>query len=341
MRDAWNLMRRIEANTLAIVDEDNRLEGLITMTDVATAYMDALDTKMMAKAKTTYASMVTTLDGELVTGQADACVSEGKICVAAGNATAMASIIEKGDTVILSNRVDSQILAIELGAGCIIVTADTPVHRHIRQMAENHGITVITTPHDSYTAARLVSQSAPVSYFMTKGKLLAFDLKDLVEDVQKVMVKVRHRYFPVLDQDGRYFGMVSRRNMMGLRKKQVIMVDHNELGQAVDGLLEADVLEIIDHHRLGSGLQTTAPIYFRNQPVGCTSTIVYQLYQENGITPPREMAGMMCSAILSDTLVFRSPTCTPIDKSAAETLAQIAGINIEEYASAMFEAGAS
>ena len=133
-----------------------------------------------------------------------------------------------------------------------------------------------------------------------------------MEDVQKVMVKVRHRYFPVLDQDGRYFGMVSRRNMMGLRKKQVIMVDHNELGQAVDGLLEADVLEIIDHHRLGSGLQTTAPIDFRNQPVGCTSTIVYQLYQENGITPPREMAGMMCSAILSDTLVFRSPTCTPI-----------------------------
>ena len=162
MRDAWNLMRGIEANTLAIVDEDNRLEGLITMTDVATAYMDALDTKMMAKAKTTYASMVTTLDGELVTGQADACVSEGKICVAAGNATAMASIIEKGDTVILSNRVDSQILAIELGAGCIIVTADTPVPQHIRQMAENHGITVITTPHDSYTAARLVSQSAPV-----------------------------------------------------------------------------------------------------------------------------------------------------------------------------------
>ncbi len=341
MRDAWNLMRDIEANTLAIVDEDNRLEGLITMTDVATAYMDALDTKMMAKAKTTYASMVTTLDGELIVGQPDACVCEGKICVAAGNATAMASIIEKGDTVILSNRVDSQILAIQLGVGCIIVTADTAVPQHIRQMAEKHGIAVITTPHDSYTAARLVSQSAPVSYFMTKGALLAFDMKALVEDVQKVMVKVRHRYFPVLDQDGRYFGMVSRRNMMDLRKKQVIMVDHNEVGQAVDGLLEADVLEVIDHHRLGTGLQTAAPIYFRNQPVGCTATIVYQIYQENGIIPPREIAGLMCSAILSDTLVFRSPTCTPVDQSTAETLAEIAGIHIDEYASAMFEAGAS
>lgn len=341
MRDAWNLMRDIDANTLAIVDDDERLQGLITMTDVAKAYMDAFDAHTMANANTTYANMVETLDGELIVGDINASVNDGKICVAAGNAATMASVIEKGDTVILSNRVDSQILAIELGAGCMIVTAGSAVPQHIQRMAQNHGTAVITTPHDSYTAARLVSQSAPVSYFMTKGELLAFDLKAPVEDVQKVMIKVRHRYFPVLDMDGRYYGMVSRRNMMELQKKQIIMVDHNELGQAVEGLAQAEVLEIIDHHRLGSGLQTSAPVYFRAQPVGCTSTIVYQMYQESGVKIPRNIAGLMCSAILSDTLAFRSPTCTVVDQNAAQNLAVIAGIDIDEYASEMFEAGAS
>ena len=341
MRDAWNLMRDIDANTLAIVDEDNRMQGLITMTDVAKAYMDAFDADTMTKAKTSYANVVHTLDGEMIVGDINSCVSEGKICVAAGNAATMASVIEKGDTVILSNRVDSQILAIELGAGCLIVTAGAAVPQHIQRMAQNHNIAVITTPYDSYTAARLASQSAPVSYFMTKGDLLSFNMKAPVEDVQKVMVKVRHRYFPVLDADGRYCGMISRRNMMDLQKKQVILVDHNELGQAVEGLSQAEVLEIIDHHRLGIGLQTSAPVYFRNQPVGCTSTIIYQMYQESGVKPPREIAGLMCSAILSDTLAFRSPTCTIMDKNAAENLAAIAGIDVDEYAADMFEAGAS
>ena len=341
MKDAWNLMQDIDANTLVIVDEDNRIQGLITMTDVAKAYMDAFDATIMTKAETTYRNIVKTLDGELVVGDLSESVCEGKICVAAGNAATMASVIEKGDTVILSNRVDSQMLAIELGAGCMVVTGGNAVPQHIQRMAKNHDTTVLCTPYDSYTAARLISQSAPVSYFMTKGSLLSFSLKAPVEDVQKVMVKVRHRYFPVLDLDGRYYGMISRRNMMDLRKKQVIMVDHNEPGQAVEGLMAAEVLEIIDHHRLGSGLQTSAPVYFRNQPVGCTATIIYQMYQENGVKIPREIAGLMCSAILSDTLAFRSPTCTVADKNAAENLAAIAGVEIDEYASEMFEAGAS
>ena len=341
MHDAWDLMRDIDANTLAIVDDDNRLQGLITMTDVAKAYMDAFDAHTMANAQTTYANIVKTLEGEMIVGDINASVNDSKICVAAGNAATMASVIEKGDTVILSNRVDSQILAIELGTGCMIVTAGTTVPQHIQRMAQNHGTVVITTPHDSYTAARLVSQSAPLSFFMTKDDLLSFNLKDPVEDVQKVMVKVRHRYFPVLDMDGRYYGMVSRRNMMDLKKKQVILIDHNELGQAVEGLAQAEVLEVIDHHRLGSGLQTSAPVYFRAQPVGCTATILYQMYQENGVRIPKEIAGLMCSAILSDTLAFRSPTCTVLDQNAAQNLAAIAGIDIDEYASEMFEAGAS
>ena len=341
MREAWNLMRDIDANTLAIVDDERRMEGLITMTDVAKAYMDVFDSDTMSKARTSYTNLVNTLDGEMIVGDINSCVCSGKLCVAAGNAATMASVIEKGDAVILGNRADSLILAIELGAGCLIVTAGSAVPQHIQQMAKNHGTAIIKTSYDSYTAARLASQSAPVSYFMTQGELLSFNLKAPVEDVQKVMVKVRHRYFPVLDTEGRYCGMISRRNMMDLQKKQVIMVDHNEPGQAVEGLAQAEVLEIIDHHRLGSGLQTSAPVYFRNQPVGCTATIIYQMYQESGVKPPREIAGLMCSAILSDTLAFRSPTCTVMDRNAAENLAAIAGVDVDEYATEMFEAGAS
>ena len=341
MRDAWNMMRETGANTLVILDDDNRMEGLITMTDIATAYMDESDTHMLAKAKTTYASLASTLDGEVIVGEKNDIVADGKLCVAAGNAAAMSGIIGKNDIVVLCNRMDSQMLAIELGAGCMIVTAGTTVPQHIKQMAERHGTKIITTPRDSYTATRLLGQSAPVSYFMTKAPLLTFSLDDRAEDVQKVMTKVRHRNFPVTNRDGSYYGMVSRRSMLDLRKKRVILVDHNELGQAVSGLENAELLEIIDHHRLGSGLQTAAPIYFRNQPVGCTCTIIYQMYQENGIVPPREVAGLMCSAILSDTLAFRSPTCTPLDQKTAETLAELAGINIDEYVNEMFEAGAS
>lgn len=341
MRDAWNLMRESNANTLPIVDENHRLEGIITMTDVATAYMDACDAHVMANAHTTYGAIAKTLGGVVIVGDSADSIKKGKIAVASGNDTAMSNIIEKGDTVILSNRVESQLMAIELGADCMIATVGTDVPQIIQTMARQNGVTVIATPCDTYTTARLISQSAPVSYFMTKGDLLAFRLTDSVEDVQKVMVKVRHRYFPVLDENGDYYGMISRRNMMDMKKKQIILVDHNEPGQAVDGLNDADVLEIIDHHRLGSGLQTAAPVYFRNQPVGCTATIIYQLYQENGVEIPREIAGLMCSAILSDTLAFRSPTCTAADEAAGRALAMIAGIEIISYASEMFEAGAS
>lgn len=341
MRDAWDLMRKTNANTLPIVDKAGHLDGLITMTDVAKAYMDAFDAHVMAAAHTTYGAIAKTLDGSIIVGSSEGSIENGKITVAAGNDAAMSSVIHRGDTVILSNRMESQLMAIELGVACMIVTVGTDVPQIIQTMAKQNGVTVLTTPYDTYTTARLISQSTPVAYFMTKGDLLAFELKDSVEDVQKVMVKVRHRYFPILDENGNYYGMISRRNMMDLKKKQIILVDHNEPGQAVEGLEDADVLEIIDHHRLGSGLQTAAPVYFRNQPVGCTATIIYQLYQENGVEIPKEIAGLMCSAILSDTLAFRSPTCTGMDEAAAKALAAIAEIDIDTYAGEMFEAGAS
>ncbi len=150
--------------------------------------------------------------------------------------------------------------------------------------------------------------------------------------------KKRHRDFPILDKNEHYVGMVSRRNLLGIKRRQLILVDHNEKSQAVDNIESADILEIIDHHRLGS-LETMAPVFFRNQPVGCTATILYQIYQERKLEIPKNIAGLLCAAIISDTLMFRSPTCTALDRAAAERLAEIAGIQCEEFATEMFAAG--
>ena len=178
----------------------------------------------------------------------------------------------------------------------------------------------------------------PIRQFMQKDDIVSFELDDYVDDVREIMKSVRHRDFPILDENRHYVGMVSRRLLLNMQKKQVILVDHNEKSQAVDGLDQAEVLEIIDHHRLGS-LETVSPIYFRNQPVGSTATIVSMMYEEKGVEIPKHIAGVLCSAIISDTLMFRSPTCTPVDEAKARMLADIAGVDVVELATSMFEAG--
>ena len=210
----------------------------------------------------------------------------------------------------------------------------------IRKLAQEHGCTVMTTPYDAYTAARLINQSMPIGHFMKTEDLITFEDSDCIDDVKEVMASKRHRDFPVLDKDGKYLGMISRRNLLGAKGKQIILVDHNEKNQAVDGLENADIQEIIDHHKLGT-VETISPVFFRNQPVGCTATIVYQMYHENNVEIDKATAGMLCSAIISDTLLFRSPTCTPIDKMAATELAKIAEIDMDRYAADMFSAGSN
>jgi manganese-dependent inorganic pyrophosphatase len=154
------------------------------------------------------------------------------------------------------------------------------------------------------------------------------------------MAKHRFRDFPILDPDGNYLGMISRRNLIMHERKKLILVDHNEKAQAVEGVETADILEIIDHHRLGS-IETISPVYFRNQPLGCTATIIYQMYGENGLVPEKTIAALLCSAIISDTLILKSPTCTQADVEACQALAEIAGIDIEEYGREMFKAGSN
>ena len=208
-------------------------------------------------------------------------------------------------------------------------------------MLKKSGVNVITTPHDSFTASRLIIQSIPVSYVMAKENLISFSEDELVEDIKDTMIETRFRSYPVTNSEGKVLGSISRYHLISNFKKKVIQVDHNERGQSVDGLDQAEVLEIIDHHRVAD-IQTNNPIYFRNEPLGSTSTIVAKCFFENGIIPSKKAAGLLCGAIISDTLLFRSPTCTDQDRHICKKLAEIAGINnIEEFAKEMFKAGTS
>ena len=337
LKNAWNLMRKDKIVTLPCISKDGRLEGLISIGDITKSYMNLYDSSIISKANTKYANILDTLDGSILVGDAENYFNEGKVLIAAANPDLMESYIEKNDLVILGNRYESQLCAIEMEAGCIIVCEGAAVSRTIQKLAQERGCTVITTPHDTYTTARLINQSMPISYFMSQNNLITFSDEDYLDDIRDTMASLRYRDFPILSADGKYVGMISRRNLLGATGKQIILVDHNEKSQAVRGMETADILEIIDHHRLGT-VETMSPVFFRNQPLGCTATIIYQMYQENQITIERTIAGLLCSAIISDTLLFRSPTCTPVDKVAAEELAELAGIDLEEYAKKMFSA---
>ena len=338
LRRAWKIMRDQQIDTLSITSEDNELEGIITVKDLATANMDVFDTAVLAKSRTSYKNILETLNGTMVVGNADAVCTTGHIKIGTATPEMLESSVEKGDIVILSNRYESQLCAIEKEASLLIICNGAKVGRTIQRIADETGVAIMTTPVDTYAAGKLISQCAPISYYMTREDILKFTLVTPVADVMRVMAKVRHRYFPILDEEGKYCGMVSRRNIIALRKRRIILVDHNEATQAVEGFDQAEILEIIDHHRIGS-LETSGPVYFRNQPVGCTATIITQMYDENGVEIPAQTAGLLLAAILSDTLVFRSPTCTPVDVAAAKRLAQIAGVDIDEFSTEMFEAG--
>ena len=339
LKNAWSKMRDASVVTLCVTEGDE-LTGIVTTNDIVETYMDVIDPKILSMAQTSYKNIVETLDGELIVGEIEDTLTKGKVVIAAANPDMMENVIEEGDVVILGNRYDMQLCAIEMNAGCIIVCEGASVAKTIQTQAKDHGTKIICTPHDTFVVARLINQSMPVSYVMRKDNLITFHMDDYIEDIQEVMASTRHRYFPVLDKDDHYIGMISRRNFLGAKKKQLILVDHNEKNQAVNGADSAEILEIIDHHRLRT-IETAGPVFFRNQPLGSTCTIIYLMYKEYGVEINKTIAGLLLAAILSDTLMFRSPTCTNIDKKAGEELSKIAGVDYEEFAKEMFHAGSN
>ena len=340
LKNAWDLMQENSIVSLPIREKDGTLEGLITIGDIAKTYMDTTDSYLLSRARTQYQRIAETIGGKIVEGNGHGYFIQGKIMVATANPDKMKEYVEENDMIIMGNREEDHLQAIEQNVSCIIVGLGIEVTEKVLKLAHEKDIIIISSPYDTFTISRLINQSIPVKYIMKTENLVTFNTEDFTDDIQDVMIKHRHRAFPVIDKKGKCIGTISRRNFLDMHRKKVVLVDHNEKDQAVDNIDKADIMEIIDHHKLGT-LQTMQPISFRNQPVGCTGTIMYQMYGEQKLEIPPKIAGLLCAAIISDTLMFRSPTCTLQDKMAAGALALIADISIEEFAREMFKAGSN
>lgn len=334
----WEIMNESDALVQPVVDEENNVMGLITRGDIAKTIMNAQDGYFLAKTQPTYGDIATTLSGELVLGDKDDRFTEGKILIGAAYVDRMQAVIDHGDLVILADREDNHVAALEAGAKVLVLCLGAKPSEKLLELAAKNGAVIITTDLDTFSVSREIGKSIPIRAVMTKDNLVTFGTDVPTAEVRRIMSQTRHRAFPVVDRKGKYVGTVSRRNLLGVEKKKVILVDHNDVAQAVDNIEDAEVLEIVDHHRIGT-IQTMQPIVFNNQPVGCTATILYQMYVDKGIEIPTSIAGLLLAAIISDTLMFRSPTCTVVDKMAAGALALIVGIDIESFSEEMFSAG--
>ncbi|MBL6461172.1 putative manganese-dependent inorganic diphosphatase [Blautia wexlerae] len=340
LKNAWDLMMEKSIVSLPIRDREGQLEGLITIGDIAKTYMDTTDSYLLSRAKTQYRRIAETIAGTVVEGNEHGYFTKGKVLVGTANPEMLKAYIEPDDLIIMGDREEDHLQAIEQNVSCIIVGMGIEVSEKVIKLAHEREIAIIMSPYDTFTIARLINQSIPVRYIMKTDNLVTFSTEDFTDDIQNEMIKHRHRAFPVINKKGKCIGTISRRNFLDMHKKKVALVDHNEKDQAVDNIDKAEIVEIIDHHKLGS-LETMVPISFRNQPVGCTATILYEMYGEQKLEISPSIAGLLCAAIISDTLMFRSPTCTLSDKMAAGALALIAGINIEQFAKEMFKAGSN
>ncbi|MBF0911256.1 MAG: putative manganese-dependent inorganic diphosphatase [Atopobiaceae bacterium] len=335
---AWQLMQDIKLDTLCVTDEKNDLTGLIAVKDIANANMSLSEPNLLSKACTSYANIVSTLNGTMTLGNPNDTVKDGNIRIGT-SAAALSEIVSNGDIVVVAGNHENQTVAVEHGASCLIVSCDADVSQDVITLAKARDCAIISTPRDTFEVARLLIMSMPVRKKMLTEGILKFSVNTAIDDARKAMANSRHRFFPIINENGTFAGLISGPSLLKVRKKHVILVDHNERTQAVDGLEQAEIMEIVDHHRIGS-IETTNPIIFRNVPVGCTCTIIFGLYHEYGVKIPKNIAGLMLSAILSDTLAFRSPTCTERDVIAGKKLAEICGEDIDTYSEAMFDAGA-
>ncbi|MGO1470249.1 MAG: putative manganese-dependent inorganic diphosphatase [Tissierella sp.] len=340
LRMALELMKRNNLNSLAVIDRNEELLGIVTISDIIQSYIDVWDNSIIGKSNTSIDNIIDTLSATPIFISKNRNKFTGKILVLAMKPESVEESIEENDIIICGNRKDSQSLCLDKDISLLVITGNAEVDKEIIEKAEKNNISLIITPHDTFTASRLITQSIPIDYVATKENLSLFYLDDLVDDVKIKMSQTRYRSYPVVDHNKKVVGLISRYHLISSMKKKVILVDHNERSQSIDGLEESEILEIIDHHRVAD-VFTGGPIYFRNEPVGSTATIIASIYFENGRRPSKKIAGILAAAIISDTLLFRSPTSTKTDKIMLKRLEKIADLNSEEFAMEMFKKGTS
>ncbi len=336
MRDAGAVIG--EKRIVPIVDAECRLAGVVTLDDIAARYLREHDLASGAQSRIAVCSMVRTLDGELLAGDPDG-DWQGRVWVGAMRTESMVTLVQPGDMVVVGDRERPQNAAIELGVGCLVVVGGIAPSTETIELARERNVRLISTPHDSYRVTRLLNLSVPVSEIMRRDAAYA-DPDDLAREAEETLSGRETVALPVVDADRRLVGIVSRGDLLRARGKGVILVDHNHSMQAVDGLEQAQLLEVVDHHNLGD-LHTPEPIYMKLEPVGSTSTIVAELYQDAELEPAPPIAGLLAGGVVSDTLLFRSPTATPRDRAAGAWLAGLAGINLDELAQGMFRANSN
>lgn len=339
LKIALDIMGKKNLTSMAVADENGRLKGLISISDIIKTYIDVWDGDVLGKSGTTLENIMETIEGKPIYIGGDL-KEKSKILILAMEENSAKDYIKPGDIAICGDRKEMQSMALDLGVSLLIITGGLDVDASIIEKAREKNISIVSTNYDTFMTSRIITQSIPVDYVMTKDDIVYFSKEDFVDDIRETMSETRYRGYPVVNHDMKIKGMVSRYHLLSSNKKKMILVDHNERNQSVDGLEEAIILEIIDHHRVAD-VFTGQPIYFRNEPVGSTATIIGSIMEENGFLPRKEIAGIMCAAIISDTLLLRSPTATKRDQYMLEKLSKIAELDVEDFAMKMFKAGTS
>ena len=331
---AWSIFQSDRSvSALPITNEDGTLFGLLSSSDIAAYDMQSVEHPFIDQIPVF--NLVSVLEGRILNeaGNLVDTVS-GEVTIALPQSCENLLFKNKDSIVVCGDQPEMVKRAIDLGVACVIV-CQAEVPEELRNIPTD--TCILSTPFDAYRAVRLIYQSIPVARVCRKDALECFHLDEFVDDVKEVMLQSRYRCYPILDEKERVVGTLSRYHLIRPKRKRVVLVDHNEAAQSVPGLEQAEILEIIDHHRLAD-IQTGNPIYFRNEPVGSTTTIVAGMYQEKGLMPTEKLAGIMAAAIVSDTVMFKSPTCTQRDRNMAERMARIANVSLDDLGQQIFSA---
>ncbi|OHD39094.1 MAG: inorganic pyrophosphatase [Spirochaetes bacterium GWF1_31_7] len=338
--EAWSIMKNSKIQLLPVVNDCEKFMGLVSLVDITSIYFDSTNRDIFTKCKTPIINIIKTLNGNLIFGNNEKVIESGKIIVGAMMSDDMKQYINEGDIVITANRFENQKVAIESGAQLLIITGNSQIHPDIYNLAFNRNCFIISTALDTFTTARIIVQSVPIETLMSTENIVSFNADDLIEEIKPKMIEKRHKLYPVVNNDQKVIGGLARYHLISNEKRKVVLLDHNEKLQSINGIEEADIIEIIDHHKIGD-IQTNHPIYLRNEPVGSTATIITSIMMQNNILIPEAIAGILCAAIVSDTLKFKSPTCTETDKKLAYYLSGLAKIDIETFSDKMFKAGST
>lgn len=337
MASAMDLIQKNNISSLPVVDDDDNLIGIVSLSNIASTYMEIWDDSIIGRSKTSFENILDVLKGKVLYLPENPRSFSGKMAV---KAIKNQDLISEGDIVIVGDDVKDQESVIRKGISLLILTISSKLDNRLMELAKENNVAVISTGLSTFMVARILPQAVPVEYVMTKEDLVVFHKDDLIDDVREKMSQSRFRSYPVLDNKGKVIGNISRYHLISNLKKKIILVDHNERNQSIDDIDSAEIIQIVDHHRVAN-VSTSSPIYFRNEPVGSTATIVSKMFFENGIKPSREVAGLLCAAIISDTLLFRSPTSTETDEYVLNKMKKIAAIDVDDFAMKMFRAGTS